>query len=142
MDDEQIGTGTALVAPLTGRKAAFVAHYVMGSNGKDAAVAAGYSANTAKSTAWRLLHRDQAVMAAVRDAQAAVRAKAEITTESMLEQLKADREFAMECKQPVAAVRASEIQAKLAGLLVDRMDMRAAHAVQVQIVRFGDGGDA
>jgi hypothetical protein len=36
-------------------------------------------------------------------------------------------------------VRASELKAKLAGLLIDRQDVRAVHGIKVEVVRFGDG---
>jgi hypothetical protein len=38
----------------------------------------------------------------------------------------------------MAAVRVSEIQAKLAGLLIDRQDVRAVHGIKVEVVRFSD----
>ena len=110
----------------------------MGSSGAQAAIAAGYSAKAAKETAWRLLHRDNAVMAAVREAQGELRQKTEVTAESMMRQLAEDRALAIEAQQHSAAVKASELQAKLAGLLIDRVDARAQHQIRVEVVRFAD----
>jgi phage terminase small subunit len=78
------GRATELQIPLSGRKAQFVAHYLMGASGGAAAIAAGYAQPSSRSTAWRLLHRDEAVMQAIREGQNKIREVAEVTTESML----------------------------------------------------------
>src|SRR5689334_22713971 len=96
-----------LARPLTARKALFVSHYLMGSTGTAAAIAAGYSAKAAKEIAWRLLHRDGDVMAAVCAAQNELRQKTEVTAESMMRQLAEDRALAIEAQQHSAAVKAS-----------------------------------
>jgi hypothetical protein len=64
---------------------------------------------------------------------------AEVTTQSMLEQFDADRAFGVSTKNATAAVRASEFKAQLAGVLIDRQDIRAVLGIKVEVVRFGDG---
>jgi phage terminase small subunit len=143
-----MGQETSLPAPrrggpprgarLTGKKAKFVDEYIKCSVGTDAAIAAGYSRRGARTLAWRLLHHDPHVMKAVAEARAELRERAMVSTETMLSQFDADRQFAIETKNATAAVRASELKAKLAGLLVERVDQRVAASIKVEVVRFSE----
>lgn len=54
-------------------------------------------------------------------------AKTEVTVETIAEQLDADREFAIKCKVPSAAVAATVAKAKLYGLAVDRSVVAVTH---------------
>lgn len=53
--------------------------------------------------------------------------KTEVTVETIAEQLDADREFAIKCKVPSAAVAATVAKAKLYGLAVDRSVVAVTH---------------
>ena len=53
--------------------------------------------------------------------------KVEVTVETIAEQLDADREFAIKCKVPSAAVAATVAKAKLYGLAVDRSVVAVTH---------------
>ena len=56
----------------------------------------------------------------------------------MIPQFDEDRPFAFEIKNATAAVRASELKAKLTGLLVDRVDQRNVGQLRVEIVRLSE----
>jgi phage terminase small subunit len=128
-----------MIAPptLTPRQAAFVKHYLTGMGAVKAAEAAGYSSKNSHNASWRLLRRP-AVVAAISESHAALREEGEVTAKSMYTQLARDRELAIQLKQLNAAVRASEIQSKLMGLLVDKVEGNARHGITVQVVKFGD----
>ena len=121
---------------LTPRKTRFVEAFLETGCGSRAAVTAGYAGRPANA-AWRLLNRDKAVMAAVAQSHTEIQKRAEISAASMLEQLAEDRRLAIANKQFSAAVKASELQAKMAGLLIDRQDVRSAAQIRVEIVKFG-----
>jgi phage terminase small subunit len=112
-----------MIAPptLTPRQAAFVKHYLKGMGAVKAAEAAEYSSKNSHNASWRLLRRP-AVVAAISESHAALREEGEVTAK----------------KQLNAAVRASEIQSKLMGLLVDKVEGNARHGITVQVVKFGD----
>jgi phage terminase small subunit len=126
---------------MTQKKARFIAEFLKCGDAQAAAVAAGYSGagGSARTLGWRLLHKDPLVKKAVADARAELRERAMVTTEGMLKQLSEDREFAISKGNPMAAVKATEIQAKLAGLLIDRVDQRTVGTLKVEVVRFSDG---
>jgi phage terminase small subunit len=124
--------------PLNAKQARFVGNYLTGMGAERAAIQAGYSARNAYSSANRLLHKHPAVIAAIKEAQGAIAEAAKVTAESMVKQFDEDRRFAVETENASAAVRASEMKAKLCGLLIDRQDIRAAHSIKVEVVRFGD----
>ena len=125
----------------TQRKQLFVQKYLELGDGAKAARASGYSQRAAGNAAWRLLNTDPLVKAAVEEGRVALQERNEITVDSMIEQLDADRDFAVKVSNANAAVRASELKAKLAGLLVDRIDQRSVAAVKVEIVTF-DGASS
>ncbi len=54
----------------------------------------------------------------------------------MIERFDEDHAFAIESGNANAAVRASEMKAKLAGLLVDRVDARTLGALKIELVTF------
>ncbi len=130
--------GNGAARSLSARKQMFVDAYLTGISAADAARSAGYAAGNVRHQGWRLLHRDKAVMAAVAERQAVVSAKAEVTAESLLQQLREDRQFARETKNATAMVRASEMIGKLTGLMVERRDVRQDQRLRVEIVRYGD----
>jgi phage terminase small subunit len=74
---------------LNGKQSAFVAAYLMGASGAAAAMQAGYSpkSGSARAAAYRLLHKVPSVMAAVKAGQQQIQKAAEVTAESMMQQL-------------------------------------------------------
>ena len=86
--------------------------------------------------AWRLLHRDPLVKTAVEEGRQALRERNEITVDDMIERFDADHDFAIESGNANAAVRASELKAKLAGLLVDRIDARTLGSFKIELVSY------
>ena len=110
---------------LTVKQEAFVhAYCANGGNGTQAAIAAGYSEDTARFIAAENLTKPN-ISAAIEQWREANRAKAEITAESLTEELEKDRELARSLDQPSAAVSATNSIAKLHGLLAeDRKNSR------------------
>lgn len=117
----------------TRRKEAFVQAYLECGNGAEAARRAGYSERAAKKVASELLRHDPLVIQAVEDGRRALQERNQITVDSMIRQFDEDRAFAVRTENATAAVRASELKAKLAGLLVDRRDVRMAAGFKVII---------
>jgi len=113
------------------RTSIFISEILTGASGAAAARTAGYSAKTAARQAHRLLNDDE-IKAEIERGLAAVREGAEVSCESMIRQLDADRLFAIKTCNASAATRASELKAKLVGLLVDRKDTRLAHFVKTE----------
>jgi len=118
------------------KKARFVEAYLECGEGARAARMAGYSQKAAKEQAWRLLNVDAKVMAAIEQGRQALRERNEITVDAMVQQFDQDREFAVETKNATAAVRASELKAKLAGLLVDRVKQRTVGGLKIELVQY------
>ncbi len=105
---------------MTSKKMRFIDAYMAGNSATEAARQAGYSESSARQWGCRLLTTDERVKEEVEKRQAELRERNAITCDSMVQQLDDDRQFAIETGNATAAVRASEIKAKLAGLLVDR----------------------
>ena len=78
------------------------------------------------------------VMKAVARTRAAIAQDTAVTAQSLMAQLAEDRDFARTTSNATAACRASELMGKLAGLMVERKDVRAAHALTVEVVSFAD----
>jgi hypothetical protein len=107
---------------LTDRQREYVRHLASGKPSRDAARAAGFSDSYAKVAAHRLgknpavaqaiaAIRKEGMQAAVYDLATAMREAGE------------DRAFAIAQHNPMAAVKASELRAKLSGLLIDRVEV-------------------
>ncbi len=125
----------------TRKKEAFVQAYLECGNGAEAARRAGYSVRAAKKVASELLRHDPLVADAVEEGRKALQERNEITVDSMIRQFDEDRHFAVETQNATAAVRASELKAKLTGLLVDRRDVRMAAGFKVIIEGLDAEGD-
>ena len=110
----------------------FVEQYAVSGNAKRAAIAAGYSPQYAASNCAKLLRRP-AIKAAVDRVRAALAERSKFGMDRAMAQLREDRQFAIDTENATAAVRASEIMAKLAGHLVDRIDARV-QAIPFSIV--------
>jgi hypothetical protein len=122
-------------AGLTPKQQRFVAEYQKDSNGKQAAIRAGYAAGSAEVQASRLLRNAQ-VRAAVDKAKDRVAKKAEVTVESLAAELEQARQAAMKKAQNSAAVQATMGKAKLYGLGVE--NRRLSGTVQVVNVTVED----
>ncbi|MCI2243796.1 terminase small subunit [Xanthomonas sp. PPL568] len=106
-------------AALTPKQQRFVTEYQKDSNGKQAAIRAGYAAGSAEVQASRLLRNAQ-VRAAVSKGQARAAKKAEVSVDSLMAELEQARRLALKEKQASAAVTATMGKGKLAGLLVEK----------------------
>jgi phage terminase small subunit len=113
------------------RKSIFISEILTGKSGAEAARAAGVEKKNAARQANRW-QNDPEVAAEIEKGLAAIREGAEVTCESMIKQLDADRLFGIKTENASAATRASELKAKLCGLMVDRKDVRAAHIVRAE----------
>lgn len=106
-------------AGLTAKQQRFVTEYQKDSNGKQAAIRAGYAPGSAEVQASRLLRNAQ-VRAAVNKGQARAAKKAEVSVDSLMAELEQARRLALKEKQASAAVTATMGKGKLAGLLVEK----------------------
>lgn len=115
---------------LTPKQARFVEEYLLDLNAAAAARRAGYSEKNADSIAAQLLRKTK-VFEAVQSAVAARSAKAEITAEYVLENLKRLSERCMSEKEfaPSAAARALELLGKHLGLFSDRVELSGSLSV-------------
>jgi phage terminase small subunit len=136
----QLGNGQVAPRRLKGRQARFVDEYLKCGIGQRAAIAAGYSPRSAHWQSRRLLNENPGVMRAIAEGQAELRELAVVSSATMLAQFDEDRQFAIETKNATAAVRASELKAKLAGLMIERVDQRSVGQLRVEVVRFSDAG--
>jgi len=98
----------------------FCEEYVVDSNGTQAAIRAGYAANSAVVTASRLLTKAN-VRERVDQLFAEQRERVEISIDSLTDMLVGDRKLAHDNKQAGAAVSATEKLAKLHGLMSERL---------------------
>ncbi len=114
---------------LDARKSIFISEILTGKNGAEAARAAGIEKKNAARQANRW-QNDPEVAEEIEKGLAAIREGAEVTAETMIRQLDADRQFAIKTENASAATRASELKAKLVGLMIDRRDTRSAHIVK------------
>ncbi len=92
-------------------------------NGTASAKRAGYAERGAHVTASRLL-RNPKVLARVKQLQAEAAERNRITFDKILGKLEKVYERALEQGQLAAANRAAELQAKLAGLFIDKAETR------------------
>jgi hypothetical protein len=103
----------------------FVEQYLLCGSSLLAAERAGYSGRSLRKTSSRLLHQPE-VAAAIEAGRKALAERSNFTFDRAMEQLRADREFAIKTENATAAVRASELMAKMSGHLVERVDARVA----------------
>ncbi len=113
------------------RKSIFISEILSGKSGAESARAAGVEKKNASRQAHRW-QKDPEVSAEIERGLAAIREGAEVDVASMIKQLDSDRLFAIKTENASAAARASELKAKLCGLMIDRRDVRAAHIVKAE----------
>ena len=115
---------------LSPRQQAFVSFFLETGNATKAAKLAGYSERSARQTAWRMLHENEAVIAAIEDGQRQLAEASFKSAESLMRDLDIQRIAAERRGNNNAAVRALELQARILGLLIERRDTRAQHQVE------------
>ena len=120
---------TAEPGQLSPKRARFVSEYLVDKNATQAAIRAGYSAQTAHTQGPRLLH-NVVVREAVACGEAELADRLAISVAGGAAQLDEDRALALANNQAGAAVSASMGKAKLAGLLVDRQDVTGTVSVE------------
>ncbi len=112
----------------------FAEEYVVDHNATQAAIRAGYSERTAKQQGSRLLTKVD-VIEAVRAKEARLRRKTEVSISSQTEDMRENRDLALENKQAAAAQQCSMGIAKLHGLLVDRSEVKTTSDMTLAEVR-------
>lgn len=106
------------MAELTEKQKRFVAEYLIDLNATQAAIRAGYSPKTAKSVGSENLTKPD-IAAEIAKFQQKVAKKAEITVQSLADELEEARAIALKEGQTSAAVSATMGKAKLFGLGVE-----------------------
>ena len=102
----------------------FARHWIKNGDAARAYLHAGYKPTTKNSLyvcSSRLLRHAQ-VQRIIRTSRRLMTRKHEITLESLLRDLAEDRALARETKQVSAAIAATQLSAKLVGLLIDRKE--------------------
>lgn len=118
---------SAMRPTLSRRHALFVRHYRKTGIAAQAYLAAGYKPTTRNSldvNASRLL-RHRKVQLRIQELDRQMTQRTRITLESLLKDLAEDRALARETKQVSAAIAATQLSAKLVGLLIDRKESGA-----------------
>lgn len=125
------------LAKLRPMQARFVMEYLRSGNAAAAARVAGYNKakpHHANSTAWWLLNQVKGIKNAVAIAQQEMAARAEYDADTAMAELKEAMEFSRKTDNATALARCIELRAKLAGLLIDRQDVRQLGGFAVHIV--------
>lgn len=114
------------------REASFVQEYLKHGVASVAAVAAGYAKSNAKNAGWRLLHKNEAIAAAISDARKSLVEKGQYNLEKAMIEAEEAMKFARETENANAFTKAVELRSKLNGLLVEKHDVRQV-GFQIQI---------
>ena len=122
---------------LTAKQLKFTREDAVDGNGAQAAIRAGYSPNSARIEASRLLTNAN-IGKAVTKFQEKHRIKAEVTIESLAAELEHDRDRARQLDQTATAVTATVQIAKLYGLDINRNINENNGLTKIEIVRYGD----
>jgi len=105
------------------RRQRFVEAYLICGSAVAAAQRAGYHGRSVRRTAARLLTVPE-VAKAIEEGRTALAERSNFSMARAMSQLQEDRAFAIRTKNATAAVRASELMARMSGHLVDRLDAR------------------
>ncbi len=108
---------------MTPKQERFVQEYMIDSNATQAAVRAGYSDHTAKQQGSRLLTNAD-VQAAIQVARADIRERVKVSVASVTKRLQKAYDQAASNGQAGAMVQAAMGEAKLHGLLVNKVEQR------------------
>lgn len=112
---------------LTNKQAAFIREYLIDRNAYQAALRAGYSAKTALQQGWQVMQHP-AVKAGLAAADKQLQERANVSIETIADELNAAYALARDIGQPAAMVSASLGKAKLYGLIVEKREHRLADA--------------
>lgn len=115
----------------------FAEEYVKDHSGARAAERAGYSPRRSKVTGSELLKRPD-VAAHIAELEESFREEMGITVHGQLEKLRAVYEGALEDRSWVAAIRAVELESKVAGFLLER---RAEVSIEHRVFTLDLGRD-
>jgi phage terminase small subunit len=116
---------------LTTRQSRFIAALQMGIDGTSAAIAAGYSRKSARYTAYDLQNCNAQVMAELARVREEFAEKAAYNAAACMAELDDAIAFAKANKQANALVKAVELRARLAGLLVQKIDLNIENRVNI-----------
>ncbi len=122
------------------RKELFVEALITGVSGAEAARRAGYRESNARGRASALL-KDPLVQEELERRRTALREMTAYDVGHAMGELDSCMEFARETKNAGALAKAIELRTKLSGLLIERRDVRGAHAIRVEVVNFSGAID-
>lgn len=120
-EDPAIESGARALARLKPREAAFATAYASGLDMTKAAIFAGAPKRSASSRGSEMASRPR-VQAAVAALRLEAAREAGLTPADVLRQVQEDRTLAYEQSAPAAAIRATELAARVAGLVGPRND--------------------
>lgn len=118
---------------MTPRQQKFVAAYLSGKSGVQAAQEAGYSTTASRTRSYELLHFNENVKAALAEAQEKLKVQANFNAETAMAELNEAIVFAKSTKNATAYARCIELKSKLAGLLTEKKEGNSA-AFQINIM--------
>jgi hypothetical protein len=119
---------------LTHKQALFVAAYCAGKSATQAAIEAGFAPRNAQTRSYKLLTHNPQVKAAVAAHREKLRLTAGLNAESAMAKFEEARQQAVSKGQMTAAVRALELQCKLAGLLNEKDKGTAGASFSLSII--------
>ena len=121
---------------LNPKQAAFVKEYLKHGNATLAATSAGYAIKKpqhAKNAGYALLERGPVKMA-IEEARRSLQKESGYNLERAMSEAEDAMAFARDTENANALVKAVELRTKLNGLLIEKQDIRALGAFQIQIV--------
>ena len=126
------------LARLNGKKLQFVREYLkLGAGrgvGKEAAIRAGYSPDSAKFQASRMLNHDSDVKEAIAEIRAEVTLDTVDEVKATIMEIDDHIKYCQKWKQGTAVSNLMKLKAQLKGLLVDKKDIRQLNAgLQINI---------
>lgn len=117
---------------LTLRKQKFCSEYLTnGGNAAAAARAAGYAHDHASHQGWLLVNRDEAVKAELDRARAELTERTDYNAANAMEELGEVIDFARNTKNATAMARAVELRMRMAGLLVEKVDVNVSGEIDI-----------
>ncbi len=119
---------------MSAKQQRFVEEYLVDHNATQAAIRAGYSPKTAYSIGHENLNKPE-IAAAITAGEARLRCQTEVSISSQTEDMRENRDLALENKQAAAAQQCSMGISKLHGLLVDRSEVKTTNDMTLAEVR-------
>ena len=104
------------------RQLLFTQAYLAGKSATEAARQAGYRESTAKKAATRLLVLPD-IKAAIRESRIQIQDQTQFGVIEAMKEAQGAANFAIEHRNPMAYVKATELRARLSGLLVERHEI-------------------